>query len=68
MAEIERKEVVISEQFDLDIISLYTFGEEIKHHSWFLSHYLQDHNRTHRGLADSPFAFKYKKNKDYTTN
>jgi len=29
MAESERKEVVISEQFDLDIISLYTFGEEI---------------------------------------
>jgi len=29
MAEIERKEVVISEQFDVDIISLYTFGEEV---------------------------------------
>jgi toxin ParE1/3/4 len=29
MAEIERKEVRISAQFDLDIISLYTFGEEV---------------------------------------
>jgi toxin ParE1/3/4 len=29
MAEIERKEVRISEQFDLDIISLYTYGEEV---------------------------------------
>jgi plasmid stabilization system protein ParE len=29
MAEIERKEVRISEQFDLDIISVYSFGEEI---------------------------------------
>jgi toxin ParE1/3/4 len=29
MDEIERKEVKISEQFDRDIISLYTFGEEI---------------------------------------
>ena len=29
MAEIERKEVVISGQFDVDIISLYTFGEEV---------------------------------------
>lgn len=29
MAEIERKEVIISEQFDSDIISLYTFGEEV---------------------------------------
>ena len=29
MAEIERKEVKISKQFDLDIISLYTFGEEV---------------------------------------
>lgn len=29
MDEIERKEVRISEQFDLDIISLYTFGEEV---------------------------------------
>lgn len=29
MVEIERKEVKISKQFDLDIISLYTFGEEV---------------------------------------
>lgn len=29
MVEIERKEVKISAQFDLDIISLYTFGEEV---------------------------------------
>jgi plasmid stabilization system protein ParE len=29
MAEIERKEVRISEQFDRDIIALYTFGEEV---------------------------------------
>ena len=29
MAEIERKEVRISKQFDLDIISLYSFGEEV---------------------------------------
>jgi plasmid stabilization system protein ParE len=29
MVEVERKEVKISEQFDLDIISLYTFGEEV---------------------------------------
>jgi len=29
MAEIERKEVKVSKQFDLDIISLYTFGEEV---------------------------------------
>ena len=29
MAEIERKEVIISEQFDLDIISLYSYGEEV---------------------------------------
>jgi plasmid stabilization system protein ParE len=29
MAEIERKEVKISKQFDVDIISLYTFGEEV---------------------------------------
>ncbi len=29
MVEIQRKEVKISNQFDLDIISLYTFGEEV---------------------------------------
>ena len=29
MAEIESKEVTISNQFYLDIISLYTFGEEV---------------------------------------
>jgi toxin ParE1/3/4 len=29
MAEIERKEVKISRQFELDIISLYTYGEEV---------------------------------------
>lgn len=29
MVEIENKEVRISEQFDLDLISVYTFGEEI---------------------------------------
>ena len=29
MAEIERKEVIISDQFDLDIISLYTYGKKI---------------------------------------
>ena len=29
MVEIERKEVRISNQFDLDIISLYTFGEDV---------------------------------------
>jgi plasmid stabilization system protein ParE len=29
MAEIERKEVIVSKQFDIDIISLYTFGEEV---------------------------------------
>jgi len=29
MVEIERKEIKISAQFDLDIISLYTFGEEV---------------------------------------
>jgi plasmid stabilization system protein ParE len=29
MDEIERKEVKISEQFDRDIISLYTYGEEV---------------------------------------
>ena len=29
MAENERKEVRISVQFDLDIISLYTYGEEV---------------------------------------
>ncbi|MFA5974467.1 MAG: type II toxin-antitoxin system RelE/ParE family toxin [Lentimicrobiaceae bacterium] len=29
MAEIERKEVRISEQFNYDIISLYTYGEEV---------------------------------------
>lgn len=29
MAKIERKKIVISEQFDLDIISLFTFGEEV---------------------------------------
>ena len=29
MAELQRKEVRISKQFDLDIISVYTFGEEV---------------------------------------
>ena len=29
MDEIERKEVSVSEQFDLDIISVFTFGEEV---------------------------------------
>ena len=29
MAEGERKEVRISKQFDLDIVSVYTFGEEV---------------------------------------
>lgn len=29
MDEIERKEVRISEQFELDIISVYIYGEEI---------------------------------------
>ncbi len=29
MVEVERKEVTISNQFNLDIISLYTFGEEV---------------------------------------
>jgi len=29
MAEIERKEVRISKEFDLDIITLYNFGEEV---------------------------------------
>lgn len=29
MDEIERKEVRISDQFDLDMISVYTFGEEV---------------------------------------
>ena len=29
MVEIQRKEVRISYQFDLDIVSLYTFGEEV---------------------------------------
>jgi toxin ParE1/3/4 len=29
MAEIERKEVKVAKQFDHDIISLYTFGEEV---------------------------------------
>jgi len=29
MAELERKEVRISKQFDLDIISVYTFGEQV---------------------------------------
>jgi toxin ParE1/3/4 len=29
MAEIERKEVRVSEQFNFDIISLYTYGEEV---------------------------------------
>jgi len=29
MVEIERKEVRISEQFDIDIISLYKYGEEV---------------------------------------
>jgi toxin ParE1/3/4 len=29
MAEIERKEVRISEQFDFDIITLYKYGEEV---------------------------------------
>jgi hypothetical protein len=29
MAEIDSKKVKISKQFDLDIISLYTFGEEV---------------------------------------
>lgn len=29
MDEVERKEVKISEQFDRDIIALYTFGEEV---------------------------------------
>lgn len=29
MAEIERKELRVSEQFDLDILSVYSFGEEI---------------------------------------
>jgi toxin ParE1/3/4 len=29
MDEIERKEISVSEQFDLDIISVFTFGEEV---------------------------------------
>jgi plasmid stabilization system protein ParE len=29
MVEVERKEVTISNQFNLDIIPLYTFGEEV---------------------------------------
>ncbi len=29
MDEIERKEVRISDQFDIDIISVFTFGEEV---------------------------------------
>lgn len=29
MVKIQRKEIKISEQFDLDIISVYTYGEEV---------------------------------------